>query len=337
MTGCFDKVDECAHDTGFSGVISVSQKGASIFESCYGYRDRAERLPNEGNTRFAIASGTKLFTALAIGRLVEQGKLSLSTRIGDLSGDFSGFIDPAATIDQLLSHTSGIFDYLDEETMDDYDNFRVEIPWCYLETPGDYLPVFKGKAMKFKPGERFSYSNGGYVLLGIVIEMLSQRAYRDFVQDEVLARAGMDRSGFFAFNDLPPNTAKGYLESASENAYATNIYKVPIRGGGDGGMYTTAPDLLALWSNLFAARILGKEMTDRFLSHVVDIDIDAGIAYGRGIYIDRKHDGFFIEGGDHGVGFDSRHLPGSGLTASILANQSECEEELRDLMIEVLA
>jgi CubicO group peptidase (beta-lactamase class C family) len=324
-------IENCARDTGFSGVVRVSDPSGLLFSGSWGYRDRAERLRTEEDTRFAIASGTKLFTALGIGRLIEEGLLRLDSAVGSLHPDFHSWIDPAATVEQLLTHNSGCYDYLDEDEIEDYDNFRVEIPWCYLATPSDYLPLFVGKPMKGPPGQAYAYSNGGYVALGILIESLSGRPYRDFVEAEVLKPAGMADSGFFAFDELPPNCAKGYVGDGLK----TNIYKVPIRGGGDGGMYASAPDLERFWPALLEGAILKPGLVEDWLRPRLHIDGERWAACG---LTRRADDGsLLIVGGDHGVGFDSRIYPERGLILSILSNQSDGEEEMRRVLLAELA
>ena len=226
------RLEKKASETAFSGVISVFKDDSTVFNKAFGYRDIKNKLPNTTATRFGIASGTKIFTALGIGVLVDQGLISLGTTVGEIDQAYSGFIDEQATIAHLLTHTSGIYDYYDEEIEQDFEHFSVEIPWYELETPSEYYPLFKNQPMKFSPGERFSYSNGGYVFLGMIIEKLTGMLYRDFIHKHVLKAAGMHHSGFYAFNDLPENTACGYFEDRRR----TNIYQLPLRGGGDGGM-----------------------------------------------------------------------------------------------------
>jgi D-alanyl-D-alanine carboxypeptidase len=203
----------------------------------------------------------------------------------------------------------------------------VEIPWCELETPSDYTPLFEGKGIKFHPGERYAYSNGGYVFLGMLIEKLTGRLYRDFIREHVLQAANMHRSGFYAFNDLPPNTANGYLADRR----TTNIYQLPLRGGGDGGMYTTTDDLRAFWHSLFSNGILSEELTETFLgTHWAFDDTDG---YGCGIYKRLDEGMFWIEGGDAGVGFDSRYLSKEKLTINILSNVTNGENAIRDVVL----
>lgn len=327
MEELINKIEQAASEMEFSGVVSVFRDASTVFSKAFGYRDVKNKLPNTTNTRFGIASGTKVFTALGIGVLIDQGLISLGTTIKEIDQEYTGFIDEHTTIQHLLTHTSGIYDYYDEEIEQDYEHFSVEIPWCDLQTPSDYYPLFQGKTMKFHPGERYSYSNGGYVFLGILIEKLTGLLYRDFLREHVLQAADMHRSGFYAFNDLPENTASGYLE----NHRTTNIYQLPLRGGGDGGMYTTTDDLHAFWDSLFSYRILSEELTMTYLNTHYAINETDG--YGCGIY--KRLDGsmFSIEGGDAGVGFDSRYLLQERLTINILSNITNGENGIRDVVL----
>jgi CubicO group peptidase (beta-lactamase class C family) len=320
-------VELAASEMEFSGVISVFRDASIVFNKAFGYRDIKNKLPNTTDTIFGIASGTKVFTALGIGVLIDEGWISLRTTVREIDQKFTGFIDVHATIQHLLTHTSGIYDYYDEEITHDYDSFSVEIPWCELETPSDYYPLFKSKAMKFPPGERYSYSNGGYVFLGMLIEKLTSMLYRDFICERVLQAADMNKSGFYAFNDLPENTANGYLEDRK----TTNIYQLPLRGAGDGGMYTTTDDLRAFWHSLFSNRILSEELTATYLNtHCTFNDTDG---YGCGIYKRLDNSVFSIEGGDAGVGFVSRYLPQEKITINILSNITNGEDGMGDVIL----
>ncbi len=330
MTELIRRIERAALEAEFSGVISVVKDASTVFNKAFGYRDIKNKLPNTTSTRFGIASGTKVFTALGIGVLIDQGLISLGTTVGEIDQAYRGFVDEKATIQHLLTHTSGIYDYYDEEIEQDYDHFSVEIPWCELETPTDYTPLFEGKAMKFRPGERYSYSNGGYVFLGMLIEKLTGMLYRDFIREHVLHAADMHRSGFYAFNDLPENTANGYLEDRR----TTNIYQLPRRGGGDGGMYTTTDDLRSFWDSLFSNRILSKELTETYLQTQYALNDRDG--YGCGLYKRLDDSMFWIEGGDAGVGFDSRYRPQGKLTISILTNITNGENGIRDLVLGLL-
>jgi CubicO group peptidase (beta-lactamase class C family) len=323
-------IEGAANRSAFSGVVAITSGDVDDYRAAFGFRDVKSRLLNNVGTKFGIASGTKFFTALGIGRLIDEGLLSLTTTMEQIDRNFRGFIDEKATILNLLTHTSGVYDYYDEEEITDFDHFFVEIPWHQLTTPSDYLPLFENKPMKFRPDERYSYSNGGFVLLGVIIEKISGRLYRDFITENVLTPAGMQDSGFFAFNDLPENTASGYLE----DRVTTNIYNLPLRGGGDGGMYTTAGDLSSFWEALFSRKILSPGLTDEYLKTYWKFDETEG--YGCGVY--KKIDGsaYSIVGGDAGVGFFSRHVVKENTTISVLSNVTNGEEGIVDSILHIL-
>jgi CubicO group peptidase (beta-lactamase class C family) len=327
MEELIHRIEQVAAETEFSGVVSIFRDGSLVFSQAFGYRDIKNHLPNTTSTAFGIASGTKFFTALGIGVLIDRGLLSLGTTIGEIAQDFTGFVDEYATIQHLLTHTSGIYDYFDEESEQDFENFSVAIPWYELETPSDYYPLFKDQALKFRPGERFSYSNGGFVFLGMLIEKLTGKLYRDFICENVLQVAGMHRSGFFAFNDLPENTANGYFEDRR----TTNIYQLPLRGGGDGGMYTTTDDLRAFWGSLLSCRILSAELTASYLKTHHTFNATKG--YACGIHKRLDDSMFAITGSDAGVGCDSRHVVSEKLTINVLSNITDGEEAISDVIL----
>jgi len=327
MDKLIQKVREKAAETSFSGVVSIVQRGKKRYSEAFGYADIANKRKNNVKTKFAIASGTKFFTALGIGTLIDAGKLSPDTTAKEIFRKDFSYIDSKATIAHLLTHSSGIWDYYDEDMDIDSENYSVEIPWCRLETPSDYLPLFENKQPKYKPGERFSYSNGGFIFLGVIIEHITGQLYRDYIQNHVFQPAGMKDSGYYAFNQLPENTANGYKKN-----YETNIYNLPIRGGSDGGAYTSVFDLQKLWKALFNYKILSKQLTGTFLTP--HVNIENAIDYGFGLYISKFNgtDMFYFAGGDAGVGFDSRYIPEEELQISIISNITDGEEIIRDVI-----
>lgn len=284
------KLDASIVTHAFSGVVSIRQRGQILYERAAGYADRSNKIANSLDTRFGIASGTKFFTALAIGKLIAAQKLSLSTKLQDcLALDFPHY-SPEITIGHLLTHTSGIPDYFDEEKVTDFDDFFVSRPWYELKGPRDYLPVFPDEPMKFAPGTRFSYSNGGYILLGVVIEEVTGLPYQRFVEQAIFQAAGMKRSGYFAFNQLPEQTALGYIEDAG--SWRTNIYNLPIVGASDGGAYTTAADLATLWKAFWGNQIVPQDLVERYATPYVRAETEGeSLYYGHGLWIDMGSDG----------------------------------------------
>ncbi len=321
----FELLDAAIETHAFSGVVSIRQHGEILYERAAGYADRSNKIANTLDTRFGIASGTKFFTSLAIGKLIAAQKLSLSTKLQDcLALSFPQYA-PEITIRHLLTHTSGIPDYFDEEKIEDFDNFSVSRPWYELKGPRDYLDVFPDEPMKFEPGTRFSYSNGGYILLGVVIEELTGLAYQRYVEQEIFQAIGMKRSGFFAFNRLPEQTALGYIEEAG--GWRTNIYNLPIVGASDGGAYTTVDDLATLWKAFWNSEIISQDLVEVYATPYVQAETEGkDTYYGHGLWVDTESAGqpeVYIIGGDAGVSFRSSVKRGSDLQVSVISNTSD--------------
>ena len=242
-------IEGAVSETSFSGVVFVKLDGRVEFENAYGYADRSNKIPNTVDTRFGIASGTKFLTALGIGKLIDRGELSLTSRLCDCVNIDFPHISEDVTVHHLLTHTSGVYDYYDEELVEDVDNFQLDIPCFELKGLRDYIPLFYDGKMKFNPGERFSYSNGGFILLGIVIEEISGTPYIDFIEENIFESCDMGDSGFFAMDRLPERTAFGYIDG--EEGWRTNIFTLPIVGSSDAGAYTTVKDMDKLWAGIF--------------------------------------------------------------------------------------
>jgi len=315
-------LDTAIDEHTFSGVVDIRHKNTILYARAAGYADRSNKIPNTLATRFGIASGSKFLTALAIGKLVEAKQLSLSTKLKDcLALDFPRYA-PEITIRHLLTHTSGIPDYYDEDNVADFDNFTLSIPWSQLRGPRDYLAVFPNEEMKFKPGERFAYCNSGYILLGIVIEELTGMKYQDFVEQAIFKAIGMHQSGYFALNQLPEKTALGYVEE--KTGWRTNIYNLPVVGASDGGAFTTIHDLMSLWTAFWGCEILPKELVESYAAPYVKAEAEGAHIYcGHGLWIcedaARQRD-VYITGCDAGVSFKSSVNRDADLQVTVISN-----------------
>ncbi len=148
----------------FTGVIAVYADGRRVAERCAGYRHRAHRVPMTVDTRIAVASGSKAFTALAVMRLVDDGRLRLDQPVREMLGADLPLIDAAVTVEHLLTHTSGIGDYLDEDGDWEVSDHVLTVPVHTLTTAEAFLPLLDGHAQRSRPGERFSYCNSGYMI-----------------------------------------------------------------------------------------------------------------------------------------------------------------------------
>lgn len=303
----------------FSGTLALGLGTGLEAQAAYGFANRSERLPNAADTRYGIASGCKIFTAVAVCQLVEQGKLTFETRLADCAGmEFPAF-DPAITVHHLLTHSSGVPDYFDEETMDDFEELWRERPTYRMTEVSHFLPLFAEEAMKFAPGERFAYNNSGYILLGLIVEHISGLPFRDYAQTHIFNRCGMADSGYFRMDRLPERTALGYIDG--DKGWKTNVFSLPVVGGPDGGAFTTVFDLDQFWDALLGHKLLSEKMTRRLLSP--QIFEDEATAYGYGVWIGmngQKVRCRYIMGFDPGVSMVSRVYADSGLRVHALAN-----------------
>lgn len=310
-------LDALAAEHGFSGVISVDRPGETGFRRAYGLAHRAYGIPNTVDTRFAIASGAKGVTALAVVALVDRGVLRMETTARELLGADLPLIGDDVTVEHLLAHTSGIGDYLDEEADWEVTDYVLSVPVHQLLTAEDYRAVIDGFPAKAAPGERFGYCNGGYVVLALLAERAAGVPYHDLVQDTVLGPAGMADSGFFRADELPARTATGYATQTR-----TNVLHLPLRGLGDGGLYTTAADLAAFWTALFAGRIVPAELVAEMVRPRSQ-ETGEIFRYGLGFWLQRTGPAVLLEGSDPGISFRSAHDPSSGLTFTVVSNDSE--------------
>lgn len=307
----------------FSGVFAVSDEAGLMFQKVSGYRNRSERLPNIDSTAFGIASGTKLFTGLAVCKLIDENRLSLSDKVWDILPFDLGGIDKRVTIHHLLIHTSGIGDYLDEEAPDSYEKEQElcsQYPIYQWENLKYYLQMITPLSPKFEPGARFGYSNAGFIILGLVIEAISKYPYQEYVKSEIIQQCGLDNTGFYRTNALPFNTAFGYVLDKNTNEWESNIFKLPIIGGSDGGLYTCAKDLDTLWRALFAKKILSERMLETFLS--AQVNRKDRYSYGLGVYRYGTQDEiiYYAVGSDFGVDFFTAYFPKTQTVASALGN-----------------
>jgi CubicO group peptidase (beta-lactamase class C family) len=241
-TNLINSISTIQAENKFSGTVLVKKDQVVWTELSYGYANRSEQLINKSSTRYGIASGCKLFTGIAICQLVMDGKLSFDSKLSEcLNVTFPNF-DEDITIHQLLTHTAGIPDYFDEEVMIDFEQLWIKNPMYHIRYLEDFLPLFQDQQMKSKPDERFHYNNAGYILLGLIVEEASQLHFSHYIQENIFNIVGMEESGYFEFDALPPNTALGYIDYP-DGTWKSNIYSLPVKGGSDGGAYVTVRDM----------------------------------------------------------------------------------------------
>jgi CubicO group peptidase (beta-lactamase class C family) len=313
-------VDELAASTGFCGVAAVFRGLEAQFARPYGMANRADQVPNTIDTRFAIASGTKGPTALAVAALIEDGALALETSARSVLGACLPLIHDGVTVEHLLAHRSGIGDYLAQQNDVLGDVWVLPVPPQALDTVEGYVPALDGLAQQFAPGERFAYCDSNYVVLSLIAERVSGMPFPDLVRQRVCEPAGMCDTAFLRTDALPGRTAIGYLERGDPNQ--TNVFQIPVRGSGDGGIYTTAADFARFWCALFEGRIVSEPWVARLTTPRSETTHPA-LRHGLGFWSRRSTGASQLDGEDAGVSFISTHSPESRLTLTVLANTAD--------------
>jgi D-alanyl-D-alanine carboxypeptidase len=237
----------------FSGVVLVAEGEKPLFKEAYGFASKEYGVPNRVDTRFNLGSINKFVTQIAVEQLVGKGLVSFDDTIGKYLPDYPNRNAAAkVTIRHLVDMTSGIGDFFGDR---------------YLGTPKDqirdltdYLPLFAADPLLFEPGTSSRYSNGGYVVLGLVIEKASGKTYFDYVRDNIYAVAGMDGTEHLEADVATANVASGYTYQwsgcGSRGDYRrSNVYSRPARGSSAGGGYSTADDLARLVAALRAGTL----------------------------------------------------------------------------------
>ena len=238
----------------FSGSVLVARDGQTIFNKSYGLANTELGVSNTPQTVFRIASISKPFTATAIMMLQERGKLNIGDPICKYLADC-----PAAwqsiTIKHLLTHTSGIADYL---YFPDFQS-TIALPVSHERM----IASFKNKPLNFAPGTKFAYSNSGYYLLAVIIESASGKTYAEFLQENIFARLGMKQTGHFDDREIVRNRADGY--SLKDDRPANALYFHPSQLLGTGSLWSTTEDLLLFDQALYTEKLLeGKTLAEMF-------------------------------------------------------------------------
>jgi D-alanyl-D-alanine carboxypeptidase len=286
---------ELAIDEQFSGAVLIAADGKPVFQEAYGMADRTHETPNLMDTKFNLGSMDKMFTAVAILQLVEQGKISLQAKASEYLPAYPNpKVSEAVTIHQLLTHTSGMGNYFDSKLyLDIHDQIR---------SVADYQPLFVDTPLQFKPGAQFSYSNSGFILLGLIIEAVSGQSYYDYVRVHIFEPNGIMNTACYELDAAVPNLAIGYTTSDWDGndtgKISSNISMMPMRGASAGGGFSTAPDLLAFGNALLDHKLLTPESTELLMEGKVELNEGVHYAYG---FFDRMVNGQRVVG--HGGGF----------------------------------
>lgn len=287
----------------FNGVAVAGRDGKIDAEVAMGLADASVGRRNRTDTRFNLGSINKTFTAIAIAQLAEQRRLSIDDRLIQHVPDYPNReAAERITIRQLLRHTSGVAQFMRADFGD------VTVP--------QMVRVVAAEPMAFEPGARQVYSNGGYVLLGRVIETVSGRTYNDYIQEHIYRRAGMTASGFVR----PDTRFDGLALPGGADSAAGSQPAAPRPGNPAGGGYSTAADLFRFAHALRTGRLLGPEMT----RYVIDGTFAEDPRWGFSLREQRVGDRRFLGngGGAPGVNAEFRFDATGGDIVVVLSNAS---------------
>ncbi|MEZ5427635.1 MAG: serine hydrolase [Pyrinomonadaceae bacterium] len=298
-------LDQMAEKGHFSGSVLLARNGKVLLNKGYGLANIETGTPNTPQTRFRLASITKQFTGLAILILQERGKLKTDDPI-------CKFVEncPAAwqtiTLRHLVSHTSGIKDFT---SLPDSEKKKSE-----NISPLQIIDWFKDKPLDFKPGERFSYSNSGYILLGYVIEKLSGQSYKDFIAENIFQPAGMKNSGYDSHAEIIKNRASGYSLHGENVVNADYVdMQVPFAAG---ALYSTTEDLYLWHKALGSEKLLSHKSLEEMFTPIKD-------GYGFGIVMESRNGIDFQthSGGIQGFSTNFARFPKEDAVVIVLSNR----------------
>lgn len=326
----------------FSGAVLLQKSNEILFKKAYGYANRTWEIPNQVDTRFRIASISKMFTSVAILQLVEKEHLSLSTRILEVLPIADSTIPQEATVYHMLTMTSGIPDWFDEsgDWEAEWQQLCREHPIYLFRRNKDYLPLFIHEPPLFELGQKHQYNGAGYILLGLVIEAMSGLSYFDYVREHIFKPLQMYDSDFIDLDSVAPHTAEGYMPQKpiipGRTKWLRNIYSTTPSPAADGGATSTLLDLQKFSIGLRDERLLSPVHTAEILSPKVpmfDKEVRGYLwAYGYANIFLSNDSNQIVRWGHTGEedGFSCRlyFYPTLDMDVIILGNQSWCAADL---------
>lgn len=288
----------------FMGSVLVARDGEVLFEQSCGWANLEWKIPNTAATKFRLGSVTKQFTAAAILLLVERGRVKLDDPLSKYVPTAPESWRPV-TVEQLLTHTGGVPSFTNER---EYRTWKLR-----PLTPAEVMALIADRPLEFTPGERFRYSNTGYILLGWIVALASGQPYEDFLREHVFRPLGMNDSGHDSNTAVIPQRAAGYVPGAKGLTNAPYIdMHVP---GGAGALYSTTGDLLRWTQGLFGGKLLQPASLERMVTPAKD-----SYAFGVGVNTVRGRTVIAHSGGIEGFNARLAYYPESKLTVVVLAN-----------------
>jgi CubicO group peptidase (beta-lactamase class C family) len=312
----------------FSGALLIARGPDILLTEAGGEASKAFHVPNNINTKFNLGSMNKMFTATAVARLVEAGKLSFDDPIGKYIDEtwLPKEVTDEITVRHLITHTSGLGSYFNDVYFkSSRDLFR---------KLDDYKPLIKDDRPAFTPGERFQYSNTGMFLLGVVIEKVTGEDYFDHIREAIYAPAGMANSDCYEMDYPVENLAIGYSpDFTSPYKWQNNLYKHVIKGGPAGGGFSTVKDL-----HRFALALLSGKLVSKAMLETMWADFK-GANYGYGFQVSQSPMGKIVghSGGFPGINSKLDIYVDSGYIVAVMSNCDDGASPLADKTRSILA
>ena len=300
----------------FSGTVLLARNGEVVYKGAFGVANKDFNAPNRIDTKFNLGSMNKMFTSVAIAQLVEKGKMSFDDPLSKFIPDFpNAEAAKKIQIKHLLSHTAGLGGYFSDR----YDNLSRE----KLRTVDDMMNLARQdeKEIRFEPGSRWAYSNTGMLVLGKVIEVASGKSYFDYVRENIYKPAGMTNTDAYELDQVNPNLAVGYHKQFTEGGieWSNNIFSHVLRGGPQGGGYSTVEDLLKFDQALRSGKLVSAETLKQLTSPKPELKSPS---YGYGFQFDAERNVAGHGGGFTGINSNLDMYLGSGWSAIVMSNYS---------------
>jgi CubicO group peptidase (beta-lactamase class C family) len=325
---CMAKLIE--HDA-FSGVVLVARDGAPLFQQAYGLANKSYEVPNRLDTKFNIASVGKVFTGVAVAQLAQEGRLSLDDPVSEHlpPGWLAPEVGARIRIEHLLTHTSGLGDY--------FRKLSQQASPAVFRGLEDYKVLTADETPAFEPGTRWSYSNAGMLLLGVVIEQVTGQSYFDYVREHVYEPAGMANTDAYEKDRPVPNRATGYMkvDTGAGPEWMNNRYTRVMKGGPSGGSFSTAEDLLKFDVALRGHRLLSPQYTELVLSPKPEV---GSPFYGYGFFVSESGAGRVAHHSGDGSGIEAtfRMYLDAGYTVIVLSNYNRPAASIVDRVLHQL-
>lgn len=313
----------------FSGAVLLAKDGVPVYKGAFGMANKDFDAANKIDTKFNLGSMNKMFTAVAIAQLVEKGKLSFDDPLSKFIPDFPDKESAEKIkVKHLLTHTAGLGGYFSDK----WD----KLSRGQVRTVDDMMKIVKGnEKLQFEPGTRWQYSNTGMLVLGKIVEVVSGQNYFDYIRENITDTAGMTNTGCFELDRVNKNLAVGYDKIYTDTgiAFGNNIFMHVMRGGPQGGCYSSVEDLLKFDRALNGNKLVGAEYVKTLTTAKPELNSPN---YGYGFQIGAGGKRFGHGGGFPGINSNLDMFPESGWTLIVMSNYSRggqpVIQKMRNLM-----